>query len=338
MIRPILVSLLLAVTLTTSATVTSVAQEVSSSGISTDLSSDHAEVTVGDIVTLSLVVSHPVTLTVVIPRFEREWGPFEVKDQTTVQTVSETDRTRTIAKQVQVTLFAPGDFQTPDLPISVRYPDGRVEEIYPNPLRLAVNSVLSGSDDQLKDLRPPADLSWSFWRQPYAIALSVVVPLSLLAISGYFLYRRSRPRIKISQTPVETRTPREIAVHELQRIGRLDLPASSNIKEHYTLVSAALRAYLGATFLKAEDRLAVSEMSTEEIGAAIEKLSLEHGSIRSVLELLREADLVKFATYAPPVSRAYEATAQALSFVEETESSQVAVITAKGAHSLGGQE
>ena len=164
MIRPILVSLLLAVTLTTSATVTSVAQEVSSSGVRASLSSDHSEVTVGDIVTLSLVVSHPVTLTVVIPRLEREWGPFEVEDQTTVQTVSETDGIRTIAKQVRVTLFAPGDFQTPDFPISVRHPDGRIEEIYPAPLPLTVNSVLSGSDDQLKDLRPPADLSWSFWR------------------------------------------------------------------------------------------------------------------------------------------------------------------------------
>ena len=166
----------------------------------------------------------------------------------------------------------------------------------------------------------------------------MVVPLSLLAISCYFLYRRSRPRIKISQTFVDTRTPREIAVHELQRIGRLDLPASGNLKEHYTLVSAALRAYLGATFLKAEDRFAVSEMSTEEISAAIEKLSLEHGIIRAALEILREADLVKFATYAPPVSRAYEATAQALSFVEETESSQDPVIPAKEAYSLGGQE
>ena len=84
----------------------------------------------GDVATLSLVVSHRADLSVVIPRLEREWGPFEVQAQTSVQTVSADDGMRTIAKQFRVVLFAPGAFETPSLPISVRSPDGSVER-YP---------------------------------------------------------------------------------------------------------------------------------------------------------------------------------------------------------------
>ena len=109
--------------------------------------------------TLSLVIAHPTDLVVVVPRLERDWGPFEVQDQTSVQTISVDGGIRTIAKQIRVTVFETGDFETPVLPVTIRGPDGSVEQIEPIPVRLTVNSVLSGSDDQLKDLRPPADFS-----------------------------------------------------------------------------------------------------------------------------------------------------------------------------------
>ena len=338
MIGPLFASLCLIVALATSAADIAIAQETSPSGVRVELSSDRSELTVGEIATLSLVVSHPASLTVTIPRLQRDWGPFEVQDQTAVQTVSEIDGVRTIAKQIRVTLFAPGDFQTPDLPMYVRHPDGRSQEIHPTPLRLVVNSVLSGTDGQLRDLRPPADLSSPFWRQPYAIALVAALAVSLLAGSGYFLYRRSRFRAASPKSQVDTRSPQEIAVQELKRIGRLDLPASGNLKEHYTLVTSALKAYLGATLLRENDQFEVGEMTTEETGVALENASIKYGNIRLALELLREGDLVKFANYTPPASRPYEAVEQALSFVEETETSQDLDSPTSEVHSWGGQE
>ena len=83
-------------------------------GVRVSLVADSTELTVGDLVTLSLIVSHPEDTTVVVPRLEREWGPFEVQAQTSVQTVSLADGVRTVAKQFRVTLFAPGTFETPE--------------------------------------------------------------------------------------------------------------------------------------------------------------------------------------------------------------------------------
>ncbi len=337
MLSSVIVSLCLVVALATSAVQIAIAQEVSTADIRVDLSSDHSELTVGEIATLSLVVSHPVSLTIVIPRLERNWGQFEVQDQTAVQTISEIDGTRTIAKQFRVKLFAPGNFQTPDLPMYIRHSDGSLEEIHYTPLRLMVNSVLSGPDEQLKDLRPPASISSSFWSQPYAIAFVAVLAVSILAGCGFFLYRRSQPRLAKSKAQVDTRSAQVIAAEELQRIERLDLPAGGNLKEHYTLITAALKAYLGATWLKDRDQYEVGEMTTEQTRTALERVSIENGSTQLAIELLEEGDLVKFANYAPPASRAYEATVQALSFVRERGTQQDPISPAKGAHPSGGR-
>ena len=313
-----LVALLLCVALSTVIVDSAMAQSAPPPGVGVSFTSDRSDLTVGDVATLSLVVSHRADLSVIIPRLEREWGPFEVQAQTSVQTVSAEDGMRTIAKQFRVVLFAPGAFETPSLPISVRSPDGSVEQIQPPPVRLTVHSVLTGTEEELKDLRPPADLSTPFWEQPAFFVLAALLVVAALGVPGYYVYRRSRRQVRVAEPVVDTRSPWEAAIQELNLIGRLDLPGKGDTKEHYTLVAEVLRAYLGATYLRDTDRMQATDMSTEEMVTAIWRSTLDHGNARLVIELLQEADLVKFANYAPPASRAYEAAGQARELVEAT--------------------
>ena len=313
-----LVALLLCVAPSTVMVDSAMAQSVPPPGVGVSFTPDRSDLTVGDVATLSLVVSHRADLAVVLPRLEREWGPFQVQAQTSAQTVSADDGMRTIAKQFRVVLFAPGAFETPSLPISVRSPDGSVERFQPTPVRLTVHSVLTGTDEGLKDLRPPANLSTPFWEQPAFFVLAALVVVAALGLPGYWVYRRSGRQVRVVEPVVDTRSPWEAATQELDRIGRLDLPGKGDSKEHYTLVAGTLRAYLNATYLRDTDRMQTTDMSTEEMATAIWRSPLDHGAARLVIELLQEADLVKFANYAPPASRAYEAAGQARELVEAT--------------------
>ena len=315
-----LVALLLCVALSTVTVDSAMAQSVPPPGVGVSFTSDRSDLTVGDVATLSLVVSHRADLSVVIPRLEPEWGPFEVQAQTSVQTVSADAGMRTIAKQFRVVLFAPGAFETPSLPISVRSPDGSLERFQPTPVRLTVHSVLTGTDEGLKDLRPAVDLLTPFWEQPAFFVLAALVVVAALGVPGYYLYRyrRSRRQVRVAEPVVDTRSPWEAAIQELDRIGGLDLPGRGDLKEHYTLVAGTLRAYLGATYLRDTDRTQATDMSTEEMVIAIWRSPLDHGNARLVIELLQEADLVKFANYAPPASRAYEAAGQVGELVKAT--------------------
>ena len=304
------------------------AQSAPPTGVRVSLVADPPELTVGDIVTLSLIISHPEHSTAVIPRLEREWGPFEIRAQTSVQTVSQGDGVRTVAKQFQVTLFAPGTFETPHLPVSIRGPDGTVAEVSPVPVQLTVNPVLSSQDDELKDLRPPADLSTPFWEQPIVLVLIAIVVLAAVGGAAFSLYRRSRRTEEPLQVTPDTRTPREIAVQELERVSRLELPARGEMKEHYTLVAAALREYVGAIYPEHGGDRNADDMSTEEIAAGIRQSDLDYGNARLVIELLQEADLVKFANGTPTAARANEVLVQARNVVEATRLAPAAPLVA----------
>ena len=134
------------------------AQEGPNSGVRISFTADRAALTVGDIVNLTLEVTHPADHVVVVPRLGPEWGPLEVISQTPAQTESNLYGTETTRQVIEVTLFAPGTFETPTLSMSVRGPEGRVERVFTSPVQLTVSSVLSGADEELKDIRPPADL------------------------------------------------------------------------------------------------------------------------------------------------------------------------------------
>ena len=312
-----LIPMLLAVLITGAGVGAAAAQTEPPPGVRVSFTADRSEFTVGDLVTLSLVVAHPADLVVVVPRVGREWGSFEIQAQTSVQAVSDNGGVRTVAKQFRVTAFLPGALETPALPVYIRAPDGSVTQIYPNPVQVTVNSVLADPDEQLKDLRSPAGLSTPFWEQPVVLALAALVVL-VAAVAGYYLYCRSHRLPATAQTVVDTRSPWEVAIQELDRIDRIDLPGSGDLRGHYTLVSGVVRVYLGATHLGDAGRMEPTEMSTEEIGAAISQSSLGYEHARLVIELLREADLVKFANYAPPVSRAYDAIGQVRNIVQAT--------------------
>ena len=310
--------LLVAVALSVIAVAAAPAQTGLPPGVHVSLVADSSELTVGDLVTISLIVSHPEDSTVVIPRLQRDWGPFEVRAQTSVQTVSLTDGVRTVAKQFRVTLFAPGTFETPDIPVSVRGPDGTVAQVSPSPAQLTVNSVLASPDEELKDLRPPADLSTPFWERTVVLVLIVVAALTIAAGTAFHLYRRSRRADQSAADVPDLRTPWEVATQELDRIARINLPASGDMKEHYTLVAAALRTYLGATYLRDALGRNVDDMSTEEIAASIGQSALDDAKARLVVELLQETDLVKFANYEPTAADANNLVVRSHGIIEAT--------------------
>ena len=292
------------------------AQEASSSGIRTSFTADRAELTVGDIVTLTLEVTHSADQVVVLPRLGAEWGSFEVRSQTPARTVSNGDGTETTRQHLWVTIFAPGTFETPDLPVSVRGADGAVEQASPPPVRLTVRSVLSGSDEQLRDIRPPSDLSIPLWKQPFARAMAALATLAALGLVGYILHRRSPRRAPLPALVADTRTPWEVAVQELDRIERLDLPGEGNFKEHYSLVAEVTRTYIYATYLADVSRQDATDMTTDEMGVAISRSSLDRKNARLAVDLLLKTDLVRFSNYTPSVSEAYDSLTQARDIVD----------------------
>ena len=296
---------------------TAFAQEDILSRVNISLELAPAKVSFGDEVTFTLDVTYPDDYGVVVQKLPRDWGQFEVRDQSQAQTVLNDDGTKTTSQTIRTVVFGRGTVQTPDLPISVRGPDGTVEQASPLPVELIVGSVLEHED--LEDIRQQADISTPIWDDPVARTSTLLIVLAGLlagAVLAAYLIRR---RLQGSPVPIlDTRTPWEIAINELDRIERLDLPEDGLFKEHYTLVADTMRVYVQAMYLRDVSPVDAIDMTTDEIWAALRRSSLNYDDARLVLDLLREADFVKFAKYTPAVSQAYEASGQARYIVEVT--------------------
>lgn len=303
--------------LTTAIPIAAAAQQPAQPTVSISLTAQPDSLTVGDIVVLTLEVTHPANHVVVVPRLDRDWGPFEIVSQSPVRTEQEGGGIARTRQQLEVTLFMPGTFETPVLPLSIRKPDGGIEQVLAPPVELTVNSVLSGTDEQLIDIRSPADMSAPPWRSPAVLASAVFIA-AVLALALFLVNRRLRGAREQLVSEIDTRTPWEIAAQEIERIERIDLPSEGRFKEHYALVSRVTKDYVRATCLEDASGTHALEMTTDEISTALSQSSLDRRNVHRLVELFLEADLVQFSNYSPQVSEAYEALRRARDFVEGT--------------------
>lgn len=157
-----------------------------------------------------------------------------------------------------------------------------------------------------KDLNPLKEQ----WKAPVNYWLWGGIALAVLfAIAALIWWIRKR-RARVEETPAIKLPPEFIALAELERIAALNLPARGDYKQHYTLVVDTVRRYLEARYgVEAMDRTTYELMD-----------ALEHHRVRveGLEPLLNEADLVKFAKFAPSADSATVALNHAREIVIHT--------------------
>ncbi len=278
--------------------------------------------TVGDQITLRLEIIHPLDSRVMLPQVNPDedprWQGFTVVEQSPPELVDNGDGTATTGKNIVVALFAPGEYQTPNLVVDHRKPDGTVEQLAAPIIPLRVTSVLT-EDTELRDIKPQVDLPVPpIW--PWVL-LGIWLALLLLVVAviiGWWLYQRrqNRPMVMPDGIPapvIDPRPPDAIAYEELDRIEALDLPAQNRIKEYYSLVSDCLRFYIEGRY-----QIPALEQTTGELRRAFRQADLSMRQISPFMRLFTEADLVKFARYAPQPEEVYGLIDKARLIVETT--------------------
>lgn len=303
--RTLTLSLLLLALLTFSA-----APVLAAEGIEATLTPDTAELTVGDPVQLTLEVTHPVGYQVILPKLEQAWGPFEVRGQSQATTAANDDGTETTRQTIQVTLFDLGEFETPELRFGVSDAAGQVSEQSVPSISLKVVPTLAEDDNNLRDLKPQATLAVPpVW--PWIVGGTLLVALA--AVVGWWAYRRRQGKPFGLAPAADNRPAWQVALDKLDAIEGMALLERGQFKEHYTLVTDALRAYLESQF-----GLRVLDRTTSELRPILRSSDLQPGHSRRLLDLFADSDLVKFAKAVPDIKTAGRFTGEARELVELT--------------------
>lgn len=268
---------------------------------------DAEELTVGDPILLTLSVTHPENYQVIPAELETAWGDFQTQSISPTSSASNPEGGITTSQVIDARLFTPGTFSTPPMKVSLSDPGGNLVEVVAPPVDVTINSVLVEGDNNLRDIKPQADLPYRNLL-PWIILGSVL--FFLICVSVVWWWRR---RMKLALAPIDNRLPHEIALDELARIAKMDLPRFQRFKEHYTMVSDTVRVYMERTY-----HIPVLERTTSEIRVSFKQAEVPKEISGRFVNLLDDCDLVKFSKFRPDESSAYQILTAARQIIEDT--------------------
>jgi len=292
-----------------------------SEGINATITAPDGDLTVGDVIPLTLTVTHPQGYRVLPLQFQDSvWGELEVRDVAPSQVSANPDGTETTTQTIYATMWTPGEYATPELPLGVSDTSGEIHEISASSLDLNLVSVLVEGDTELRDIKPQASLPLpAIW--PWVVG-GLLLALLVALIAGWFLRRWWLYRKAALANAPDNRLPHEIALDELTQIEGLNLPSQQRYKEHYTLVSDVLRLYVDKVF-----QIPTLDRTTGEIRRSLRLVDFNPESKQQLIAMLNEADLVKFAKVQPESTMAHDYIEHARRYVDETRPIEVAADT-----------
>ncbi|MFH1478328.1 MAG: hypothetical protein ABIG92_00950 [Candidatus Omnitrophota bacterium] len=143
----------------------------------------------------------------------------------------------------------------------------------------------------MEDIRPLKDIveiKGSFSVLPILITILAIAAIAL------FVYFNKKKKNKSEDIYIPQKTPREIALEELEKLLSEGLPGKGLIKEYYIKLSDIVRKFIEGKF-----NISTLDRTTYEIYRELRSSSVNRALVDSIRGLLEESDLVKFAKYRP---------------------------------------
>lgn len=235
----------------------------------------------------------------------------EVIADFTLDTLSVKNGIKELGAKILLTSFDSGSFKLP-VPLIVLNPDGIPDTVVFDTPSVEVNTIQVDTTGFT-----PLDIKGQI---QYPITFKEVFPWILLGIGIlailYLLYRYIKYRRENRDffgRPIVQDPPHIVALRELDKLRSQKLWQSGKEKQFYTGITDALRDYI-------EGRYGVSAMekTSSEIMADLADKQIEAKPYNELSELLKTADLVKFAKYIPDALENEDAIPKAVRFVNST--------------------
>ena len=272
---------------------------------------DKRGITIGDPITLALVVEADPGYKITDSGVGRTMGEFEVLEAIPPQvTRTATGRTR-YTFRYRVTAFRVGDLVFPQIHVSYQSPAGEPGVVPTADIPIVITSVIVPGEatDDIKPAKPQLRLPTATPEIPQLaiqVALAVVV-LVMLALIIRQTRRAAARRPSDADMDEVLLTPAQRAMAELNRVASLGLPEKGRYAEHYALLSKTLRAYVRDRF-----GLSANERTPRELREDMLRAGIDRTEIATIYEILREGESARFHQAISYPARAQHAVRSAL--------------------------
>ena len=270
---------------------------------------------IGDRFLFTIEVERDLMQEVYFPDFKQSVEHYEMIEDRPVDTLSREGRRLKLRKSYLMAAFQEGIHKV--LP-EVMYLDKNIIDTLrgEDTLRLMVTTFqIDSTSHTIFDIKPQRTLKFKFGEiSGYVtwtiIAIIILVLLFLIAKRILAHYGKSFSDIFKPAPPLP---PHEIALRDLKKLHSERLWQEDKHKLYYSGLTDILRAYIAGQF-----GVGALEMTSDEIIEAMRGVEIPQKQKMDLTELLRDADLVKFAKAMPEAEANEAAYTMALNFVEQT--------------------
>ena len=270
---------------------------------------------IGDRFLYTIEVERDLMQEVYFPDFKQSVEHYEMIEDRPVDTLSREGRRLKLRKSYLMAAFQEGIHNV--LP-EVMYLDKNIIDTLrgDDTLRLMVTTFeIDSTSHTIFDIKPQRTLKFKFGEiSGYVtwtiIAIIILVLLFLIAKRILAHYGKSFSDIFKPAPPLP---PHEIALRDLKKLHSERLWQEDKHKLYYSGLTDILRAYIAGQF-----GVGALEMTSDEIIEAMRGVEIPQKQKMDLTELLRDADLVKFAKAMPEAEANEAAYTMALNFVEQT--------------------
>ena len=251
---------------------------------------DATTVTVGEVVTVKVSVKHPETLKIAFPAVGSSLSEWTVRSSKQLPPTKLADGNVEDTLELQLAIYKTGNFEVPAFNVETVKSSGETEVLASEPIKISVQSVLTGNQDTLKDLKPQAGIEADY--KPFVFLLAALASAAYLVyrLIQYFKRRRKAPLPKAERV----RSAEEVARKAIERLLARRLVEQGYFKQFYLELSEIIKRFLGS-------QLGVHslERTTEEFTRDLRAVSVSSAQYHMIQEFLEDCDLVKFAKYQP---------------------------------------
>ncbi len=236
----------------------------------------------------------------------------EIMAEGPVDTLKKDGRRLTIGREYLLTTFDEGIYALGKFP--VLYVDKNiVDTIWSvDSLNIVVGTFeIDTLTQKIFDIKPPMKAPLKvdeFWG--YAIIACAVIFVVAMLLLWLTTRRKEAKRKEEIEKMI---APHVAAIQELEKIYAQKMWQSGRHKQYYTSLTDVVREYIERRY-----DIPAMEMTSEEIFSSLESREIPASADERLVELLRMADLVKFAKLVPDADDNESAYNNAYYFVEDT--------------------
>ena len=260
---------------------------------------------VGDIFTFSLTLTKDRDYGKIIYPDSSHFGPsLEMRSR---QHYRVTDFRDSLVYQLQ--FFDTEDAAIPRLPVHL-VNAGDTTTVYTTRTPIHFKTVLQSENPEFRPLKPIFDFARAWW--PYLLLLL------LLGLLGWYLYRyylqqqaKPEPEPESSFQPTPFSNPLQSLASALKQLRSYSFDTQEDFEMFYIKLGDSIRAYFEELY-----RIPALESTSREILHDLRRRAADEKLIEKTNEVLREADMVKFARFTPSEEEARRALDKAEDFLD----------------------